>query len=60
MARVVEAMVSNNNASLEELHNLFGINIFSFEQITFACTTKFITNLEKLQDYYVTTIHCIE
>ncbi len=53
-------MVSNNNASLKELHNLSGINIFSFDQITFACTTEFITNPEKLQNYYVTTIHCTE
>jgi hypothetical protein len=44
MARAVEAIVSNNNASLEKCHNLYGTNIFSFDQITFACRTEFITN----------------
>jgi hypothetical protein len=57
VVKAVEAMVSNNNASLEELHNLYGTNIFSFDKIRFACTIEFITNLEKPQDYYMTTIH---
>ncbi len=60
MARATEAMVSNNNAFLEELHNFYCTNIFSFDQIPFSCTIEFITNPEKPQDYYVTTIHYIE
>jgi hypothetical protein len=53
MARAVEGMVNNNNASSKELH------IFSFDQITFTYTIEFITNLEEHQDYY-TTIHYTE
>jgi hypothetical protein len=57
MARATETIVNNNNAFLEELHNFYHTNIFSFDQITFSCTIEFFTNLEKPQDYYVTTIH---
>jgi hypothetical protein len=60
MVRVAETIMNNNNASSKELHNLYGTKIFSFDQITFVCTTEFITNPEKPQDYYVTTIHCVE
>jgi hypothetical protein len=60
LAKATEAMVSNNNASLEEFHNFYGTNIFSFDQITFSCTIEFITNPEKPQDYFLTTIHYIE
>jgi hypothetical protein len=60
MARATKTMVTNNNAFLEELHNFCHTNIFSFDQITFFCTIEFFTNLEKPQDYYLTTIHYIE
>jgi hypothetical protein len=59
MAMETKVVVSNNNASSKEFHNLYGTNIFSLDQNTFACTTDFITNFEEPQDYCI-VVHSVK